>query len=262
METLDQRGRRGRSVAGFEKLFVIGIPVTAALEATRHELSMPERAINYSWTSSHNAELSGLGTETCPGDAVQVGAQGLLRTDRQQLVQLRMIETGMTIFECPAPDGERVLAAELRKRKDRKEIGQQKLRRTLSKIQSAFKRTSPPRDHHALLVWMQIRIEEVVMKCSIPPKLSRIGLFLVAAMAISPAQSQSVDLPDFMLTKNYPTPFCTNRGQRVELGQTSCLKGYSVDFLARCIVVLNNPSWAKVHAGCAANSGEDKGTKQ
>jgi hypothetical protein len=100
------------------------------------------------------------------------------------------------------------------------------------------------------------------MKCSVTPKLSYVGLFVVAALVTSPAQSQSADLPAFMLAKNYPIPFCTNRGQRVELGQTSCLKGNGVDFLARCVVVLNNPSWARVHEGCAANSVEDKGVKQ
>lgn len=100
------------------------------------------------------------------------------------------------------------------------------------------------------------------MKCSVPPKLSYVGLFVVAALATSPAQSQDVDIPAFMLAKNYPTPFCTNRGQRVKLGQTSCLKGNGVDFLARCVVVLNNPSWARVHEGCAASSVEDTRTKQ
>ncbi len=49
----------------------------------------------------------------------------------------------------------------------------------------------------------------------------------------------------------YPDCFCTDsEGQRVEIGQTSCLQIGSTQYLARCGMSLNNPAWRRVAEGC------------
>lgn len=102
---------------------------------------------------------------------------------------------------------------------------------------------------------------EVVMRFPLAPKLICLSLFVTAALGVAPARPQAFDLPAFMKVQDYPRPYCTNRGHRVELGQMSCLQGNDVDFLARCVVVLNNPSWQKVHEGCKVNFLKDDKTK-
>ncbi|MHA1190110.1 MAG: hypothetical protein ACTSSQ_06595 [Alphaproteobacteria bacterium] len=49
---------------------------------------------------------------------------------------------------------------------------------------------------------------------------------------------------------SYPDCFCTNRGERVELGGFACLKVDGKEFLARCEMSLNNPSWRQKSDGC------------
>ncbi|MFT6062060.1 MAG: hypothetical protein ACJAVR_002119 [Paracoccaceae bacterium] len=49
---------------------------------------------------------------------------------------------------------------------------------------------------------------------------------------------------------SYPECYCTNRGVRVELGQTSCLSVGSRTFTARCAMSLNNPTWREEKNGC------------
>ena len=49
----------------------------------------------------------------------------------------------------------------------------------------------------------------------------------------------------------YPDCFCTDSdGQRIELGQTTCLTIGSQSFTARCAMSLNNPTWRRVSDGC------------
>jgi hypothetical protein len=102
---------------------------------------------------------------------------------------------------------------------------------------------------------------EVVMKFPLAPKFLYLSVFVLAALGSSPARLLAFDLPAFMKVQDYPRPYCTNRGHRVELGQMSCLQGNNVDFLARCVVVLNNPSWQKVHEGCKVNFRENSKPK-
>ncbi len=49
----------------------------------------------------------------------------------------------------------------------------------------------------------------------------------------------------------YPECYCTNRGARVELGQTACLRVDGRAFTARCAMSLNNPAWRHERDGCA-----------
>ena len=53
----------------------------------------------------------------------------------------------------------------------------------------------------------------------------------------------------------YPDCFCTDsKGQRVEIGRTSCLQIGSQSFLAKCGMSLNNPIWRRVEDKCPAPS--------
>jgi hypothetical protein len=78
--------------------------------------------------------------------------------------------------------------------------------------------------------------------------------FVFAATTFVPAHAQKFKPPLVMNGAAYPTPFCTNRGRRVELGKIACLKRNELGFLARCIMVSNNPSWKKVIDGCPVNN--------
>ena len=49
---------------------------------------------------------------------------------------------------------------------------------------------------------------------------------------------------------DYPDCYCTNRGERVEIGQLSCLQIGSQQFTARCGMSLNNPAWRDMTPGC------------
>ena len=48
----------------------------------------------------------------------------------------------------------------------------------------------------------------------------------------------------------YPECYCTNRGVRIPVGATSCLRVGSRTFTARCGMSLNNPAWREVKDGC------------
>ncbi|WP_093181885.1 hypothetical protein [Pseudovibrio sp. Tun.PSC04-5.I4] len=47
-----------------------------------------------------------------------------------------------------------------------------------------------------------------------------------------------------------PDCYCTNRGQRIELGDLACLSVDGTTYLAQCQMALNNPMWRKVEDGC------------
>lgn len=50
---------------------------------------------------------------------------------------------------------------------------------------------------------------------------------------------------------SYPDCYCTDSdGQRVELGQTTCLSIGSRQVTARCETSLNNPTWRTMQEGC------------
>lgn len=43
---------------------------------------------------------------------------------------------------------------------------------------------------------------------------------------------------------------CLNRGERVLLGDMTCIKVGEREFTAQCMMTLNNPSWHYVEEGC------------
>ncbi|MEM7544611.1 MAG: hypothetical protein AAF367_03670 [Pseudomonadota bacterium] len=49
---------------------------------------------------------------------------------------------------------------------------------------------------------------------------------------------------------SYPDCYCTNRGLKVPIGATSCLKIGGQEFTARCGWSLNNPAWRDKQQGC------------
>lgn len=50
---------------------------------------------------------------------------------------------------------------------------------------------------------------------------------------------------------SYPDCYCTDSGgKRVEMGQIACLKVGASEFLARCDMSVNNPTWRKEADGC------------
>lgn len=78
-----------------------------------------------------------------------------------------------------------------------------------------------------------------------------VALAFIAAITASPALAD----PTFKGPKakdghSYPDCYCTNRGQRVEIGQLSCLQIGSQTFTARCGMSLNNPAWRDMTPGC------------
>lgn len=49
----------------------------------------------------------------------------------------------------------------------------------------------------------------------------------------------------------YPDCFCTDsQGQRVEMGQKSCLRIGSTEFMAQCDMSLNSPTWRRLQEAC------------
>lgn len=54
---------------------------------------------------------------------------------------------------------------------------------------------------------------------------------------------------------SYPECYCTNRGERIEMGGMTCIRIGSTEYLARCGMSLNNPAWRKVEDGCPPAAG-------
>ncbi|MDK9695174.1 MAG: hypothetical protein OEL76_02140 [Siculibacillus sp.] len=52
---------------------------------------------------------------------------------------------------------------------------------------------------------------------------------------------------------------CRAPGRRVELGGTACLPSPAGPRLARCVMVLNNPSWQFLETPCPVSSVPDPG---
>ena len=77
-------------------------------------------------------------------------------------------------------------------------------------------------------------------------------LAFVSAYALAAGSAGAVEFkrPPPKEGFSYPECFCTNRGERVELGGVVCLKVDGREFLARCEMSLNNPSWRWQSDGC------------
>ncbi|MFV0475070.1 MAG: hypothetical protein ACK5MQ_12825 [Pikeienuella sp.] len=75
------------------------------------------------------------------------------------------------------------------------------------------------------------------------------ALFFLVAGAV--AADPVFERPKAKEGHPYPECYCTNRGVRVEIGETSCLRVGGREFTARCGVSLNNPAWRDMKEGCA-----------
>ncbi len=74
---------------------------------------------------------------------------------------------------------------------------------------------------------------------------------LLSLMAATSALADPVFVPPPPAKgHSYPECFCTNRGVKVPIGATSCLRIGSQEFTARCGMSLNNPAWRDKVAGC------------
>lgn len=84
---------------------------------------------------------------------------------------------------------------------------------------------------------------------------------LMATVLIMCAGAAWADDPVFVPPKakdghKYPDCYCTNRGERIPIGQMSCLRIGSQEFTARCGMSLNNPAWRDMQPGCQVNTSE------
>lgn len=75
---------------------------------------------------------------------------------------------------------------------------------------------------------------------------------LVALTLSAPARAED---PVFVPPKpkegySYPECYCTNRGEKVQMGEYSCLRIGGKEFSARCGMSLNNPAWRDMTPGC------------
>lgn len=80
------------------------------------------------------------------------------------------------------------------------------------------------------------------------------SMLLGAAVISASGFAQTYEPPPAKEGYSYATPYCTNRGQRVELDEVSCLKVDGKAFLARCSMSVNSPTWRKVQDGCPAEA--------
>jgi hypothetical protein len=78
------------------------------------------------------------------------------------------------------------------------------------------------------------------------------ALLFGGALIAQPGHAQTYEPPAAKEGFSYPDVYCTNRGNRVEVGSLSCLKVGGKAFVARCGMSLNNPMWRKVSDGCPA----------
>lgn len=73
---------------------------------------------------------------------------------------------------------------------------------------------------------------------------------LTAAAAADPLYDRPPAADGF----SYPECYCTNRGERVAIGEYSCLRIGSREYTARCGMSLNNPAWRDRTEGCDPSS--------
>jgi hypothetical protein len=86
--------------------------------------------------------------------------------------------------------------------------------------------------------------------------LTALIIFAVLGTAQSKAQARKADAG--AASDPYPRTYCTNRGARIEAGQRACLVFGDLAYLARCDMVLNNPSWQRIEDGCPDQSNPAK----
>lgn len=77
-----------------------------------------------------------------------------------------------------------------------------------------------------------------------------VAILIVLAAPLA-AQDYHQSRPKPKSGHDYPPCYCTNRGERVELGQTACLRVDGRTFTARCGMSLNNPAWRRERDGCS-----------
>jgi hypothetical protein len=80
------------------------------------------------------------------------------------------------------------------------------------------------------------------------------ALIFVAVLSTAQANAQARKVDAGAASDPYPRTYCTNRGARVEAGQRACLVFGDLAYLARCNMVLNNPSWERIGDGCPDQS--------
>lgn len=73
---------------------------------------------------------------------------------------------------------------------------------------------------------------------------------LIALAAPLAAQDDGAARPKPAEGAARPACYCANRGERVELGETACLRVDGRRFTARCAMSLNNPVWREERDGC------------
>lgn len=78
---------------------------------------------------------------------------------------------------------------------------------------------------------------------------------LALAASAASAAAEPFKRPPAAKGYSYPECYCTNRGERVELGRLSCIRIGSSAYTARCDMSQNNPTWRRVEDGCDAEGG-------
>ena len=84
--------------------------------------------------------------------------------------------------------------------------------------------------------------------------MARIALALIL-FAGAAAADPTFNRPPAAKGYAYPECYCTNRGERVEMGQTACIRIGSTAFTARCGMSQNSPTWRKLEDGCPPPDG-------
>ncbi|SDZ80505.1 hypothetical protein [Rubrimonas cliftonensis] len=84
--------------------------------------------------------------------------------------------------------------------------------------------------------------------------MKRMPLILAAVVFTAPASPWAQDWNRVRPAPKdgyaYPECYCTNRGARVEVGETACLRVDGREFTALCAMSLNNPAWRRQGEGC------------
>jgi hypothetical protein len=73
---------------------------------------------------------------------------------------------------------------------------------------------------------------------------------LVLVLLSGPAAAADWTPPPAKDGFSYPECYCTNRGEKVAVGDTACLRIGGRDYLAQCDMSLNNPIWRRLSEGC------------
>ena len=74
-------------------------------------------------------------------------------------------------------------------------------------------------------------------------------LCLICCLLTAPAAAQQAVPP-----KKTIECYCTDRtGARVDMGGLTCIDVGETPYMARCVMVLNNPAWKKIQDGCVSS---------